>query len=161
MSPLTRSSVVKKQEDLTTLTLGDLLSKLRGFEQKYKMPYEQFKKSFKDEEATFQELVDQFDWETYWEEFHRRSSLTHKLVLKASGIEDYKPILTVLRMKVYSTLVKSGEATASQIAEKLQRPLPSIVNALEILGKFGIVKVEQKGARKKYRAVAKEIVITA
>ncbi len=84
---MARSSIVKKkEEDLTTMTLGDLLSKLRIFEQKYKMSYEQFRRSFKDEEATFEELVDQFDWETYWEEFQRRSSLTRKLVLKASGI---------------------------------------------------------------------------
>ena len=160
---MTRSSIVKKkeEEDLATMTLGDLLSKLRSLEQKYKMPYEQFKRSFKDEEATFEELVDHFDWETYSEEFQRRSSLTHKLVVKASGIEDYQPILTPLRMKVYSTLVNSGEATASQVAKKLQRPLPSIVNALGTLTRFGIVKVEQRGRRKKYKALAKEIVIRA
>jgi len=158
---LTRGSIVKKEEDLATMTLGDLLSKLRSLEQKYKMPYEQFKRSFKDEEATFEELVDQFDWETYWEEFQRRSSLTHKLVLKASSIEDYQPILTPLRMKVYSTLVNSGEATASQVAKKLQRPLPSVVNALKTLMRFGIVRSELTGQRRKYRALAKEIVIKA
>ena len=152
---------MKKEEDLATMTLGDLLSKLRSLEQKYKMPYEQFKRSFKDEEATFEELVDQFDWETYWEEFQRRSSLTHKLVLKASSIEDYQPILTPLRMKVYSTLVNSGEATASQVAKKLQRPLPSVVNALKTLMRFGIVRSELTGQRRKYRALAKEIVIKA
>gem|GEM_PF-4486735 len=158
---MTRGSIVKKEEDLATMTLGDLLSKLRSLEQKYKMPYEQFKRSFKDEEATFEELVDQFDWETYWEEFQRRSSLTHKLVLKASSIEDYQPILTPLRMKVYSTLVNSGEATASQVAKKLQRPLPSVVNALKTLMRFGIVRSELTGQRRKYRALAKEIVIKA
>jgi len=149
-----------KVEEISSIEMEDLMSRIKNYQKKYGAIYDEFMKSFKDEEASFEELIDQFEWQTYWLELRRRLQQTGMLKVKASRLEEYAPIFTPLKMKILSYLLVKKGATVSEIAKEIGKPVGSVSKGLEVLRRHNLVAVEPKNGRKVYRPLVKEITIT-
>jgi len=150
-----------KVEDISEMGTEELMALIKRYEEKYGASYDEFMKTFKDEEASFDELVDQFEWETYWLELRKRLAKTGSLKLSASSLKEYASIFTPMRMKALSFLLSNGEATVSEVARGIGKPIGSVLKALEMLRRHGLIAAEKRDGRKIYRPLIREIVITA
>ncbi len=154
----TKEKVEKEVEDLSEVPLSKLLSEIRRFEDKYGKSFHEFVSSLKEDRASTEELADEFVWGQYVDELRRRSA-SGRLELSVDDALEFTEVFTPARLKVMGLLAKKGEATVSDIARSLRRPVGSISEMLKILESKGIVRSERRGKRKVYSLLIREILI--
>jgi len=143
--------------NLSSMSISEILQKIKMFERKYGKTLSEFLKDFDENEANVEELVDVFIWEELEKELKRRL-LSPKLILSPKDAELIR-LLSPLRLEILSILTKHKNLTPSDIAKKLNRPLGSIVSALSLLEKIGLIKSRNIDGRKYYYTHLEEIVI--
>ncbi len=154
----TKKKVERKVEDLSEVPLSKLLSEIRRFEDKYGKSFNEFVSSLKEDRASTEELADEFVWGQYVDELRRRSA-SGRLELSVDDALEFTEVFTPARLEVMGLLAKKGEATVSDIARSLRRPVGSISEMLKILESKGIVRSERRGKRKVYSLLIREILI--
>ncbi len=154
----TKKKVEKEVEDLSEVPLSKLLSEIRRFEDKYGKSFNEFVSSLKEDRASMEELADEFVWGQYVDELRRRSA-SGRLELSVDDALEFTEVFTPARLEVMGLLAKKGEATVSDIARSLRRPVGSISEMLKILESKGIVRSERRGKRKVYSLLIREILI--
>ena len=154
----TKKKVEKEVEDLSEVPLSKLLSEIRRFEDKYGKSFNEFVSSLKEDRASTEELADEFVWGQYVDELRRRSA-SGRLELSVDDALEFTEVFTPARLEVMGLLAKKGEATVSDIARSLRRPVGSISEMLKILESKGIVRSERRGKRKVYSLLIREILI--
>ncbi len=154
----TKKKVEKEVEDLSEVPLSKLLSEIRRFEDKYGKSFNEFVSSLKEDRASTEELADEFVWGQYVDELRRRSA-SGRLELSVDDALEFTEVFTPARLEVMGLLAKMGEATVSDIARSLRRPVGSISEMLKILESKGIVRSERRGKRKVYSLLIREILI--
>ncbi len=153
-----KKKVERKVEDLSEVPLSKLLSEIRRFEDKYGKSFHEFVSSLKEDRASMEELADEFVWGQYVDELRRRSA-SGRLELSVDDALEFTEVFTPARLEVMGLLAKKGEATVSDIARSLRRPVGSISEMLKILESKGIVRSERRGKRKVYSLLIREILI--
>ncbi len=91
-------------------------------------------------------------------EMRRRLELG-MLKLNIRDAKEFTEIFTPLRLDILGILADRGEASVSEIAEAMRRPVGSVSEMLKILESKGIVASKRKGKRKIYRLLVKEIIL--
>jgi len=151
------SKLVKKR-NLSKIGYSDLMETIRRFEKKYGKDFHDFSSELEENRASFEELVDKFEWEQYMNEMRKRSELG-RLELNIRDAKEFTEIFTPLRLDILGILAGRGEASVSEIAEAIRRPVGSVSEMLKILESKGIVTSKRKGKRKIYRLLVKEIIL--
>ncbi len=153
-----RTRTRRRVEDLSEVPLSKLLSEIRKFEAKYGKSFQEFISSLKEDRASMEELADGFLWEQYVNEVLRRSSMG-RLELSVEDAMEFTEVFTPARLEIMGYLAKKKEATVSEIARSLRRPVGSVSEMLKILESKGLVKSERRGKRKVYSLLVREILL--
>ncbi len=154
----TRGKRRRRVEDLSSASLSKLIGEIKKFERKYGRGFNEFKSYLDEKRASAEELTDGFIWEQYVNELRRRSA-SGRLELSVDDALEFTEVFTPARLEVMGLLARKGEATVSDIARSLGRPVGSISEMLKILESKGIVRSEKRGKRKIYSLLIKEILI--
>lgn len=149
----------REVENLDELSLGQLTEKIRRMETKYGMRYDDFVASLDQDEATHEELIDEFNWGCYVDALGRRLTTTQEYRISVEDFEKVADVFSRLRIATLRVLAKLGKATASEVAAELGKPLGSTVAALNVLEGRGLIRKVEEAGEKRYIPIVSKIII--
>jgi len=149
----------REVENLDELSVGRLTEKIRTLEAKYGVRYDEFAANLNEDEATYEELIDEFNWGCYADTLSHRLTGTKEYRISVGDFDKVTEVFSPLRMATLRTLAKLGKATASEVAAELGKPLGSVVTALNVLERHGLAKrVEEEGEKRYVSQIAKIVI---
>lgn len=142
---------------LDRLSLGELEREIEKYQRKYGMSFDEFMKSYDDDEAKPDTALDQIVWETL-EEAKAARIRSGRIDVKVS---EERPVVvfTPKRVEILRALSKKSPATVRELAKLTGRPEKAVYNDVRLLQAHGFVKLEGGRGRKTVSLLVREVLI--
>ena len=133
------------------LTREDILSKIKFFEEKYKMSLDEFEKKVvkgHEEELDEKGIYSEYEeWKYYTDAIRKKNppAMEESVVRPLYPIKPTLEIFTEKRLKVLETLADRNPSSISQLSKLLKRDRGSVRADLEILSRENLVTLKRHG----------------